>query len=260
MTLKKYKNIDPFSKNDEIRGHRVSEKDRDIYERENVPIGFGRSSRDVIEFALYDTNDNMLGWKTKIQEQPIMLDYGSNQLNGRPPEAVMVPPDDMVSVGFHKGAFKLTYQFLHNRVGSNQISQGAFIQEISPSRTEVRILPALTGHEDTDAKLKRDFQHFKHNDLPNWDAIDIINRLFNSITVENVKSIFNDNFIFEFSYDFGVKGKDLEILQQDILDETQKILVMTLESEVDDYISLMRLSGLFKSVLSNVIDSKIPRI
>jgi len=258
MAVHEYKNIEEIKLTEENRGRRIREKDRILFEREDLPVWFGDNRSDNIEFALYDMSDNLLAWKVDIPANPIILDGGLAQLSGSFPQVVVEPLKDINSVGFEKGTFRFSYQFFRNRVGSHVEQDKVYISEISPSRMEVRILPVFVGDPIVDSKMKRRFQHFKHNDIDVSDAIRIANIFIRDLTVEQIKDMFNPEFLAHFQEDYAVSGEKLNNIIESIRDEATEEFMAAMEQEDDEFISLSRARNLFERILADAIDRHIP--
>jgi hypothetical protein len=161
---------------------RLNEKDREILignepfnynSVENSYFGgyFGNDSEDYVEVMIYDTNDNLL--ETSVADSE---DYYYDSEKG----GVKLKTGTILrKLGYDRGRFKVTYNFLRKLAGSyqtvvtdqsgnifngdvdvNQIDKTLFIKEdkyithqISPSRNEIR----LVTQNIRDEKYIRDF-------------------------------------------------------------------------------------------------------
>jgi len=259
MTLLRYKNINTTGPIDENRGQRIEERDRKIFERNNAPASFGISERDNVEFALYDMSDNLLEWKTKDADN-IILSGGEKQRTGGSPEIVVDPSVDINDVGYDKGAFRVSYQFLRNRVGSNIDIEKVYIKEISPSRTEVRILPVFTGVKIVDEKMKEYFNHFKTNDLDKTDMVEMTNIITQQITPDMLDKELRSLFVSRFQHDYVVSNTKLQQIYNSIINDIRVELVDVLVKESQEFISIDRFKRLFRIVLDRVVDKYIPQL
>ena len=161
---------------------RLNEKDREILignepfnynSIENTYFGgyFGNDSEDYVEVMIYDTNDNLL--ETSVADSE---DYYYDSEKG----GVKLKTGTILrKLGYDRGRFKVTYNFLRKLAGSyqtvvtdqggnifngdvdvNEIDKTLFIKEdkyithqISPSRNEIR----LVTQNIRDEKYVRDF-------------------------------------------------------------------------------------------------------
>ena len=162
--IKKYGNKDEIEKQSKstLRGERLSKKDKNIISQPRYPsINFG-------EF-----NENRLGDDQFIElhvydENGIKLDsiYNKNKLNWSIQKAagdsttgnqlVFRPGDDLRGSGYDFGGFKLVYNVFEELLGSRD-GHKVYIQEISPSRKEIRVLPYPRYPKATEDKSTRPF-------------------------------------------------------------------------------------------------------
>jgi hypothetical protein len=87
-------------------------------------------------------------------------------------------------MGFENGILKLNINFVRSKVGTENATRRVWIQEISPSRQEIRIVPLKTNNkyfDDINAKeleslknLNKDFKYYKKS------ILDSINKFENS--------------------------------------------------------------------------------
>ena len=126
---------------------------------------FGNNSEDYVEVLIYDTNDNLL--ETSVADSS---DYYYDSEKG----GVKLKTGTILrKLGYDRGRFKVTYNFLRKVAGSyetvvtdendeifngdvdiNEIDKSLFIKEnkyisheISPSRTEIRLIPQKIRNE-----------------------------------------------------------------------------------------------------------------
>jgi len=140
---------------------------------ENAYFGgyFGNDSEDYVEVLIYDINDNLL--ETSVADSTDY--YYDDEKGGMKLKTGTI----LRKLGYDRGRFKVTYNFLRKLAGSyetvvtdendeifngdvdiNQIDKSLFIKEnkyisheISPSRTEIRLVPQKIKNE----KYIRDF-------------------------------------------------------------------------------------------------------
>ncbi len=155
--------IKGFKEVKDNKGYRVDSKDREIFERELKESLFGTSATnwnvfgntDMIEFVLYDTNDNQLpqgddGSMVRYisMDNPeigkyflINEDIEDIKMNGA--KEFLVDTEVLIrEAGYSNGIFKTQITLVNRRMGSETPGYDKlWIHEISPSRTEIRILP-----------------------------------------------------------------------------------------------------------------------
>ena len=161
--------IDNFKKVEGNKGYLVDDKDRKIFEREISKGYFGINIGDTIEFILYDSNDNPLPQESAKGKIVRYIEYNDNtkkdyfgktQLNkenvkSNQAEEFFVDVEKLIKeAGYTNGIFKSQVSLLNKRLGSeDRDNDKVWIHEISPSRTEIRILPVIddtTGIPNSD--------------------------------------------------------------------------------------------------------------
>jgi hypothetical protein len=139
------------------KGYRISSEDRTLFELGDIQSFFGLSENDCIEFILYDANDNQLPQISfgLVRYIPLnsenIKDYfliaeGTLFQKYKLPSEYFIDAERLIKeAGYNNGIFKTQITLLNNRVGSNKSLDKLWIQEISPSRTEVRLFPSEQG-------------------------------------------------------------------------------------------------------------------
>ena len=151
---------------------RIDIKDRKIFERGRMPAFFGRGVTDTIEFILYDNGDNQLpqGENGKLVRyiniseidnirKYVMIARGA--ASNQSPEYFVDVEKLINEAGYKNGLFRTQITLLNKRVGSEHFQNKLWIHEISPSRTEIRVLPLKTE----DKRLQRDLKSFLKKQL-----------------------------------------------------------------------------------------------
>lgn len=122
-------------------------------------IWFGFSANDVIEFSIYDTSDDsLLNWATLKQEKTFstnsltFLDslnipktFTYQELDKtftlfKNNSILANPIEDLITIGATGGSFRVSYVFSRDMAGSP--AETLSIKDISPSRTEVKLVPS----------------------------------------------------------------------------------------------------------------------
>ena len=148
MAIKSFKEI---IKN---KGYRINSKDREIFEKGTLQSFFGFSDSDMIEFILYDANDNQLPQgdegllvryislnSENIKDYFLIADGTKFQAFNFPNEYFIDAERLINEAGYNNGIFKTQITHLNKRVGYDSLNEKLWIKEISPSRTEVKLLP-----------------------------------------------------------------------------------------------------------------------
>ena len=231
MAIKNYKEV--LNK----VAQRVDIKDRKIFERGVLPSYFGRGVTDTIEFVLYDQGDNQLpqGEEGKmvryinISEIENIRKYiliAREQASNKPAEYFVDIERLINEAGYSNGLFRTQVTLLNKRVGSEHNQNKVWIHEISPSRTEIRVLPIKA----TDERLVNDLNERYNILLENGDfRDDIINRLdgftnsLNAITVkERLRALFGEDYINQIKREFKIDNFDLFI--KDVVDKAREAI------------------------------------
>jgi hypothetical protein len=131
----------------------INSKDRKIFEQGDYTSFFGFGEGDVIEFVVYDVNDNQLEQSSYglVRYIPLNNENIKDYLllpDGTVFQALSLPKEYFIDVerllneaGFDNGIFKTQVTLINRRVGGYETDNKLWISEISPSRTELRLLP-----------------------------------------------------------------------------------------------------------------------
>jgi hypothetical protein len=139
------------------RGYVINPDDRKIFEEGDLQSFFGFSENDAIEFVIYDVNNNQLPQLDGTSVRYIKLtneninDYflipeGTTFQRYQLPKEYFIDIERLMSeAGYTNGIFKTQVTLINKRAGSEKQYDKLWIQEISPSRTEVRLFPLKEG-------------------------------------------------------------------------------------------------------------------
>ena len=221
MSIKKYTNIEQINLNKENVGQFIEDKDLFIIAKnQTVNATFGDNSYDVMEVSVYDINNNLLPQKSGNNVSYIktgdIKNYMYNVTNKNGTKEVAIDAEKLLNdLGFTNGILKLNINFVRNKVGNNGELTKVWIQEISPSREEIRILPLktkdsaindLTNKEFKNIhNLSKDFKYYKKNILTALDTFQ-----FSSLaTIDDVLvNKFGNDFKSTLKKDFGLSDLD----------------------------------------------------
>ena len=163
MSIKKYTNFEQVNLKTENEGQFLQSEDFFIVTKnEKEESYFGECKYDVMEVAVYDINNNLLPQKSGqnvayIKSQNI-AEYMYNVTNAQGQKELAINAEKLLNeLGFTNGILKLNINFVRNRVGSENELERVWIQEISPSREEIRILPLKTKFENINKKTNKEF-------------------------------------------------------------------------------------------------------
>ena len=182
------------------KGYKVDKKDRAIFEQEVAKSYFGLGTADTIEFVLYDASDNVLpqgesGDKVRyiflddanISKYFIFSENKSNKKTNGAKEYIIDTEKLVRDAGYSNGIFKTQTTLLNRRAGSEKIEKDKlWIHEISPSRTEIRILPLKDKDgniiEDLDTRVNIILNNREFRD----DTIYFVEPFIESLKVETI--------------------------------------------------------------------------
>lgn len=186
------------------RGYKVSGKDRLIFEREIGKGYFGLGISDMIEFRLFDLSDNPLPLNSSgdlvkyiflneenIRKYFLLTNNKSNKRENGADEYAVDIEKLITESGYSSGTFKTQVTLLNRRVGSEKIKDDKlWIHEISPSRTEIRLLPVKGKDEKIYNDLETRLNIILNNRNFRDDTIYFVRQLVESITVNDIQNTF----------------------------------------------------------------------
>tara|TARA_B100001939_G_scaffold77973_1_gene65919 strand:+ start:16744 stop:18774 length:2031 start_codon:yes stop_codon:yes gene_type:complete len=202
---------------------RIDIKDRKIFERGRMPAFFGRGVTDTIEFILYDNGDNQLpqGENGKmvryinISEIDNIRNYlliARGATSNKAPEFFVDVEKLINEAGYKNGLFRTQITLLNKRVGSEHFQNKVWIHEISPSRTEVRVLPLKTE----DKILQKDLRDRYKILLENGEfRDDVLNRLDGfidaidaNVVLRRIRALYGQDWINNVKKEFRIEDFD----------------------------------------------------
>jgi hypothetical protein len=143
------------------RGYVINSKDRAIFETGDLRSFFGLSNNDAIEFIVYDSSDNQLpqGEDGKLVRyipltnqnisDYILIPEGTLLQKYSLPNEYFIDVERLLNeAGYGNGIFKTQITLINKRAGSEMKDDKLYINEISPSRTEVRLFPVMRSNSD----------------------------------------------------------------------------------------------------------------
>ena len=218
MAIKSFKEII------DNKGYRINSKDREIFEKGTLQSFFGFSNSDMIEFILYDANDNQLpqGQDGKsVRYIPLSSDNIRDYIlipEGTVFQALEFPKEYFIDVerlikeaGYDNGIFKTQITLLNKRVGIESQNEKLWIKEISPSRLEVKLLPIQnTASKQTD--LLQRFNIFVEGSGFRDDVLPYIGSFIETINPSEIdsfiKKTYGEKWYNKMISEFGVSGFD----------------------------------------------------
>jgi hypothetical protein len=139
------------------KGYIINSNDRKIFEEGDLQSFFGFSDNDAIEFIIYDINDNQLPQldgslvryvtlSTENINDYFLIPDGTLFQKYQLPKEYFIDAERLLKeAGYTNGIFKTQTTLINKRAGSEKVNDKLWIQEISPSRTEVRVFPLKEG-------------------------------------------------------------------------------------------------------------------
>jgi hypothetical protein len=189
MSIKKYTNIDNINNNSENAGQFLQTEDLFIVSQNQIEdTDFGDCKYDVMEVSVYDINNNLLPQKNGNNVAYIktgdIKNYMYSLTNKGGQKELAIDIEKLLNdLGFTNGILKVNVNFVRNKVGSDNELTKVWVHEISPSRTEIRILPLktknsninnITNKEFTNINnLNKDFKYYKKNILDSLDSFEV---------------------------------------------------------------------------------------
>ena len=217
MAIETFKNII------DNKGYRISDKDRKIFERGDLQSFFGFSNSDMIEVVVYDVNDNELTLTNGRTVKYIPLtnenirDYFLVS-NGTIFQQYQFPSEYFIDIerilreeGFNNGIFKVQATLLNARIGTPDETNRLWIQEISPSRTEVRLLPLKNDINENNETYER-FNIFVNGGDFREDTLQAVPAFLGKITPDkiyyNLTNKYGSEFIHKLQQEFSITDFD----------------------------------------------------
>jgi hypothetical protein len=206
------------------KGYRISSKDRAIFAEGTLQSFFGFTDSDMIEFILYDVNDNQLPQgefgeliryipmnSTNIKDYFLIADGTTFQAFQFPTEYFIDAEQLINEAGYDNGIFKTQITLLNKRVGYESPNEKLWIKEISPSRTEVKLLPLRNDVADKTDLLQRFNLMVTGRDIRE-DIVPYIPKFIESITPTTIdsfiKKIYTTKWYEKMVAEFGIAGFD----------------------------------------------------
>ena len=161
MAIKDFKNIEKINQELESTAQLIKPADLNIFKTTAKRVAdFGLSKNDAIEFRLYDISNNLLeqtgGLKVRYIHKAELPIYLKDSLDTTTGEKIFeIDIEKLVfEAGYGNGEFRVGFAFVKNYVGNENQKKKVWIHEVSPSRTEIRILPLL----GVDKVINKDLQ------------------------------------------------------------------------------------------------------
>ena len=221
MAIKKYTNFDAVNAKTTNEGEYLQSEDLFIVSKNEIEdTDFGDCHYDVMEVSVYDVNNNLLPHKSGKSVEYVkaehIKDYLYSLTNKGGQKEIAIDAEKLLNnLGFTNGILKLNLNFVRQRVGSSDELQRVWIQEISPSREEIRVVPLKTKDDNINQitkkqfknldNLTKDFKYYKKNIL---DSLDSFEFNFLSTIDDALVAKFGNDFRQTIRKDFGLRDLD----------------------------------------------------
>ena len=201
MAINDFKNIENINLNLDSTAQLVDSKDLAIFKtaaKNNTD--FGMSNNDVIEFRIYDISNNLLeqtgGKFVRYIHKNDMSKYLKSQIDSKTQEKVYdIDVEKLVRESGHEnGEYKVAFNFLKNHLGTENSKQRVWIHEVSPSRTEIRVMPLLTNDSNQNKQITYRYNTFLNKGKELKSIIDNITKTIDSLEL-NISNIIDNYFI-----------------------------------------------------------------
>lgn len=217
MSITKYTNIDSINNNSTNEGKFIDDKDLFILSKTEIESAeFGGGRYDVMEVSVYDINNNLLPHKSGNNvayiKKGAIQSYLYNITNKQGQKELAINIEKLLNeLGFRNGILKVNINFVRQKVGSENEFTRVWIQEISPSRNEIRILPLKTKDSSINSITTTQFKNLKslNKNFINYknSILDSLNSFENTFLVKidsYLESKFGKDFLTILRKDFGL--------------------------------------------------------
>ena len=228
MSIKKYTNFEKINLKTDNEGKFLQEKDNVIISKyETEQADFGDCEYDVMEVSIYDINNNLLPHSSgnnvayikaeNIKKYLYSLSTPNVALSdGKASKELAIDAEKLLSdLGFTNGILKININFVRNRVGSENEINRTWIQEISATRQEIRILPLKTKNDYINEinekefsnlqNLNKDFKYYRESIL---NSINSFNNVFQDTIRTYLETQYGTDFFNILRTDFGLSNFD----------------------------------------------------
>jgi hypothetical protein len=216
--------IQTFKQIIDNQAFRISAKDRAIFEQGTLQSFFGFSDSDMIEFIVYDVNNTQLP-QGEFGELVRYVPLNSQNINdyfliadNTLFQALQFPNEYFIDIerllnesGYDNGIFKTQITLLNKRIGFESANEKMWIKQISPSRTEVKLLPLINDVSKKTDLLQRfniliNGGSFKDDVIPYVPTF--LESINPSIVDDFIKRTYGDKWYNKMVREFGIAGLD----------------------------------------------------
>ena len=168
MSITKYTNFEQIDSRKENKGEFLLKDDLLIVSKTEIEeADFGDCKHDVMEVSIYDVNNVLLPNKTGNNVAYIkpndIKNYMYDIVNAGGQKELAINVEKLLNdLGYSNGILKVNLNFVRNKIGTDNNLTRVWIQEISPSREEVRIVPLKTNNGNINQNTNQEFKNI-HN-------------------------------------------------------------------------------------------------
>ena len=217
MAIKDFKNIEKINQELEQTAQIIKPADLNIFKTSAKNVAdFGLSKNDAIEFRLYDISNNLLeqtnGVRVRYIHKDELSNYLKNSLDATTGEKIFeIDVEKLVfEAGYGNGEFRVSFSFVKNYVGNENSQKRVWIHEVSPSRTEIRVLPLIGKDSAINVDLEDRYYSFMDNVSELRQSYKEIQQFLDRIEL-NISTLI-DNY---FTSAFGAKY--IEVINKDFV-------------------------------------------
>jgi len=217
MSIKKYTNIENIDNKSSNEGQFLQADDLFIVSKSEInTTDFGDCKYDVMEISVYDINNNLLPQSTGNNVAYIKTDDIKNYMyqitNKQGLKELAIDIEKLLKyLGFTNGILKTNINFVRYKVGSENELERVWIEEISPSREEIRIIPLKTKFKNINSKTKKEFEdlqslnkNFKYFKSSLLDSINTFEGTFLESIDSALETQYGKDFFNILKKDFGL--------------------------------------------------------
>ena len=270
MAINDFKNIENINLNLDATAQLVSSKDLTIFKTGAKNItDFGMSKNDVIEFRVYDISNNLLQQTGGISVRYIHKDdlpkYLLSTTDPTTQELIYnIDVEKLIrEAGYGNGQFKVSFNFLKNYLGNEDKKQRVWIHEISPSRTEIRVMPLLGNDNNLNQHITTRYNAFLDKSPELVDALTMIESTLDSF--QNSISDIIDSYLIsthgqvwldKVIADYQFNNLTYTSFKQKIYSDFRNLVYDAIQTNLDlnEYYSISELYTLIDSKLAESIE------
>ena len=222
MSIKKYTNIDGINNKTENEGQFLQADDLFIVSKSEIDTtDFGDCKYDVMEVSLYDINNNILpqssGNTVAYIKMGDIKNYMYQITNKQGLKELAIDIEKLINdLGYINGIIKVNINFVRYKIGSENELERVWIEEISPSREEIRIIPLKTKFSNINDKTNTQFKNlqninknFKYYKKALLNSLNSFDNTFLDKINSHLETKYGKDFFNILKKDFGLNNFDI---------------------------------------------------